>query len=259
MLNSILQNTMGILALGQSLLPLWQAASGAEKSPFDLHPWSLPIWRENFGLVPLRPADEDPEDIDLDYDDYQAGCADATDGFTLSKDAISNIQPSKLPFVSDHAVLRAASFFETFFLETVCTGIRRKQDAKSAIVHPHTQDCFEEFRGLALTMLSRPGGTMSIVKDVMADSGATPEHAWKDAREANRVSLSVIRCYRFKYLACIFRISLGICAWTSTRFPSHRGVNTLNRSPLNLRWPCVCSEKRPSCRAAPLKRSTGKL
>jgi hypothetical protein len=206
------QNTMPLLALSQSLLPLLQGAEGVEPGPFHLNPWSSPVWRENFGLVPLRSVDGDPQDDDVDYDDYQAEWADAADGFALSKDAVSAIRRAQLPSVSDHAVLKAASFFESFFIDCVCPAIHQNQSAKSAIVKPQTRTYFEDFRELVLTMLGRPGGVMAIVQEVMTDRGATPEHAWKDAREANRVSPISSSAITLRFLTSALRRSQSVVA-----------------------------------------------
>ncbi|KAG8710920.1 hypothetical protein FRC09_020876 [Ceratobasidium sp. 395] len=178
---------MGIIPLAKSLLYLFAAASGLEGSAFDCPPWTLPGWRDIFGLRPLEPTVDDPNGIV----DVETVYASEGDGFVLSEAASAAVRRAKRGEFDDSTLSAATEFMELFWsLGRADAEVRRPIEYTIAAISRDFGGTrlpgFPQYRQLVLGMLNRPGGPLSVVEEIMNDLRATPAEQWKDDRDTNR-------------------------------------------------------------------------
>jgi hypothetical protein len=185
-------------ALARSLLYLFEATTGEETSSFHCLPWTLPVWRDTFGLAPLQSCiDTADEIVDVDGDYAADQYALDGDGFVFSKQALSTLQNAKLKVVTDGLTVMQAERFMNYFWTTWrgdCVYNRPVEftisslPAERASSESLSQEGYAAYRDVVLAMLNRRGGVLATVEEVMVQLRVTPAELWKDDRDTNRVS-----------------------------------------------------------------------
>ncbi|KDN38064.1 hypothetical protein RSAG8_09749, partial [Rhizoctonia solani AG-8 WAC10335] len=183
-------------ALSRSLLYLFDLMTEEEQSAFQCPPWTLPVWRDCFGLVPLGDSVACADDlVDLDNDSSTQPPAKAEDGFIFSAAALKTLTGPALHLASNqYTIRRAGDFMERFWKQWVqAAGKGQKIGRVISLVTPDTARAlksddtgYREYRELLLAVFGRAGGVNSIVDEVMGAFRATPAEKWKDERNTNR-------------------------------------------------------------------------
>ncbi|KAG9126002.1 hypothetical protein FRC07_005274 [Ceratobasidium sp. 392] len=167
--------------------------SGDEHSAYQTPPWTEPVWRDVFGLVPLPPGVGD-EDVLVDVlsDAYTM----EADGFPLREEALASLSRVKQAKLTKGNVIPAAERFMNYFWSThsqdSLDGNRPVDYTISSLPADHKNSALAMREGMAkycefvLAMLNRAGGVLSVVHEVMVQRRVTPTELWKDDRDTNR-------------------------------------------------------------------------
>ncbi|KAG9125779.1 hypothetical protein FRC07_006281, partial [Ceratobasidium sp. 392] len=143
--------------------------SGDEHSAYQTPPWTEPVWRDVFGLVPLPPGvgDEDAF-VDVLSDAYTM----EADGFPLREEALASLSRAKRAKLTEGNVIPAAERFMNYFWSThsqdSLDGNRPVDYTISSLPADHKNSALAmregmaEYREFVLAMLNRAGGVLSV-------------------------------------------------------------------------------------------------
>lgn len=192
--------------LAKCLLILLAAVPPAAPNPFLFPPFTLPVFRSNMMLLPLKTdrqlrlyEDESPDpDTDTSSEPVEAG-----DGFSFAQLDVSRLPVTQAPAFTDEALIQANTFYRDWIRGELrrlrCQGHLTADGLKLVdLVGPktilesgRTDGGWRAYRTLVLALFARSGGIMQQVKEVLVRHRATPAHQWREDRDENRVSACV--------------------------------------------------------------------
>jgi hypothetical protein len=168
----------GHTPLGQSLLTLFGRAKGEEGGPWAIQPWSSSVWREIAGLVPLREGDTLPDGQE---------CADVSDGFRLTQKALLSLTDAGRKAFSADKLAEAQGFLDLLW-GRILHALQNGHQASTALSKPTVLRGSSAYQAAITTMISRPGGVMTKLEEVLEAGFASPRHVWIGERALMRVS-----------------------------------------------------------------------
>ncbi|QRW23182.1 Helicase conserved C-terminal domain [Rhizoctonia solani] len=184
---------MPLTPVAHSVLYLFKAAAMNKSHPLTCPPWTSNVWRELFGLFPLK-GSEDYYDAEIDVVGDSDPQLDSSKelGLTMPKSSIALITKNRRKALGLHE-RQAAERFLQYFWDTWKADYVRKIPIRETIKST-TQGKkggpdpygYAAYRNLVLAAINRKGGVMNQVEETLGKIGATPANLWKDDRSLNR-------------------------------------------------------------------------
>ncbi|GAB1527611.1 hypothetical protein RhiTH_010787 [Rhizoctonia solani] len=167
---------MPLTPVAHSVLYLFEAAAMNESHPLTCPPWTSNVWRELFGLFPLK-GSEDYYDVEIDVVGDSDPQLDSSKelGLTMPESLIASITENRRKALGLHE-RQAAERFLQYFWDTWKADYKGGPDPYG----------YAAYRNLVLAAINRKGGVMNQVEETLGKIGATPADLWKDDRSLNR-------------------------------------------------------------------------
>ncbi|KAF8747166.1 aortic smooth muscle cell differentiation, partial [Rhizoctonia solani] len=170
-----------------------EAAAMNKSHPLTCPPWTSNVWRELFGLFPLK-GSEDYYNAEIDVVGNSDPQLDSSKelGLTMPKSSIASITKNRRKALGLHE-RQAAERFLQYFWDTWKADYVRKIPIRKTIKST-TQGKkggpdpygYAAYCNLVLAAINRKGGVMNQVEETLGKIGATPADLWKDDRSLNR-------------------------------------------------------------------------
>ncbi|QRW23730.1 SNF2 family amino-terminal protein [Rhizoctonia solani] len=167
---------MPLTPVAHSVLYLFEAAAMNESHPLTCPPWTSNVWRELFGLFPLK-GSEDYYDAEIDVVGDSDPQLDSSKelGLTMPESSIASITENRRKALGLHAdYVRKIPIRKT--IKSTTRGEKGGPDPYG----------YAAYRNLVLAAINRKGGVMNQVEETLGKIGATPADLWKDDRSLNR-------------------------------------------------------------------------
>ncbi|KAF8759508.1 hypothetical protein RHS01_01375 [Rhizoctonia solani] len=167
---------MPLTPVAHSVLYLFKAAAMNKSHPLTCPPWTSNVWRELFGLFPLK-GSEDYYNVEIDVVGNSDPQLDSSKelGLTMPKSSIASITKNCWKALGLHEC-QAAERFLQYFWDTWKADYKGGPDPYGYAVYCN----------LVLAAINRKGGVMNQVEETLGKIGATPANLWKDDRSLNR-------------------------------------------------------------------------
>ncbi|QRW16628.1 SNF2 family amino-terminal protein [Rhizoctonia solani] len=168
---------MPLTPVAHSVLYLFEAAAMNESHPLTCPPWTSNVWRELFGLFPLK-GSEDYYDAEIDVVGDSDPQLDSSKelGLTMPESSIASITENR----RRHLGSMSADYVRKIPIrETIKSTTRGEKGGPD----PYG---YAAYRNLVLAAINRKGGVMNQVEETLGKIGATPADLWKDDRSLNR-------------------------------------------------------------------------
>ncbi|GAB1526304.1 hypothetical protein RhiTH_009471 [Rhizoctonia solani] len=184
---------MPLTPVAHSVLYLFEAAAMNESHPLTCPPWTSNVWRELFGLFPLK-GSEDYYDAEIDVVGDSDPQLDSSKelGLTMPESSIASITKNRRKALGLHE-RQAAERFLQYFWDTWKADYVRKIPIRETIKSTTRGEKggpdpygYAAYRNLVLAAINRKGGVMNQVEETLGKIGATPADLWKDDRSLNR-------------------------------------------------------------------------
>ncbi|KAF8670336.1 SNF2 family N-terminal domain [Rhizoctonia solani] len=182
---------MPLTPVAHSVLYLFKAAAMNKLHPLTCPPWTSNMWRELFGLFPLK-GSEDYYNVEIDVVGNNPQLDSSKElGLTMPESSIASITKNCWKALGLHEC-QAAERFLQYFWDTwkadyarkipICKTIKSTTQGKKGGPDPYR---YAAYCNLVLAAINRKGSVMNQVEETLGKIGATLANLWKDDRSLN--------------------------------------------------------------------------